>query len=273
MLEKKDDLYCGVFDSSVMRPNKSKSQMRTVLQYEIELFHGEGGVSHVNGEEYRVRRGMLLCAKPGDKRYSDFPVRCSFIRVVPEIRSEECDRIIKSLPTVIYTDDQKKTDELIALFGKLGNAYVSSHGEDDDVATLRINSLFFEILCRIVKISRGASDDTGGLHVSRVVREAYEYINENFGSDCSLRTIASAVHISPNYLHTIFCEQVGMTPFEYVCEKRIEKAKRLIMAGERSMLEIALETGFCSQSHFNKVFKEKCGVTPAQYRRTFNYEY
>ena len=138
---------------------------------------------------------------------------------------------------------------------------------------IHINSLFLEILYRILKISKGATEEAEKLQVSRVVKEAYEYINENFGGDCSLQTIAAAVHISPNYLHTIFCEQVGMTPFEYVLEKRMEKAKRLIIAGERSMLEIALETGFCSQSHFNKVFKARCGVTPAQYRKTFNYEY
>ncbi|MBP3397122.1 MAG: helix-turn-helix transcriptional regulator [Clostridia bacterium] len=49
--------------------------------------------------------------------------------------------------------------------------------------------------------------------------------------------------------------------------RRIEQARRLISAGDKSMLEIALELGFCSQSHFNKVFKKETGMTPAAYRR------
>ena len=122
MLKKREDMYCGVFDSSVMRTSKNKSQMRIVAQYEIELFHSEGGTSHVNGNDYPVRRGMLLCARPGDKRYSDFPVRCSFIRIVPDT-NDECERIINSLPEVIYLDNEKKTDELIALFTKLVNSF------------------------------------------------------------------------------------------------------------------------------------------------------
>ena len=56
-------------------------------------------------------------------------------------------------------------------------------------------------------------------------------------------------------------------------DKRVRRAKRLIAAGERSMLEIALETGFCSQSHFNKVFREATGFTPAAYRRRLLEQY
>ena len=44
--------------------------------------------------------------------------------------------------------------------------------------------------------------------------------------------------------------------------------KRLIAAGRESMLDIALETGFCSQSHFGKVFKSHTGMTPKEYRRS-----
>ena len=50
-------------------------------------------------------------------------------------------------------------------------------------------------------------------------------------------------------------------------KKRVEQAKKQIMAGEKTMLEIALECGFCSQSHFNKVFKEQTALTPVEYRK------
>jgi AraC-like DNA-binding protein len=59
-----------------------------------------------------------------------------------------------------------------------------------------------------------------------------------------------------------------MTPYAAVTAKRVEQAQRLIAAGDKSMLEIALELGFCSQSHFNKVFKKETGMTPALYRRS-----
>ena len=79
--------------------------------------------------------------------------------------------------------------------------------------------------------------------------------------------IADAVQISPNHLHMVFSRETGMTPFEYVLKKRIAHAQRLIMAADKSMLEIALKTGFCSQSHFNKAFRATTGTTPLQYRK------
>ena len=63
----REELQCGVFDSTVLRGIKGKSADREVVHYELELFHREGGVSHVEGTAHTVRRGMLLCAK-GDKQ-------------------------------------------------------------------------------------------------------------------------------------------------------------------------------------------------------------
>ncbi len=270
MLRIDRDIYCGVYDSSVIRPNKPRSFPRTVENYEIELFHCDGGKSHINGESYPVKRGMLLCAKPGDERYSDFPVRCNFVR----ISSSEQDGIgdiIGSFPAVTYVEDKEKTDDLLALFGKLRELCISR--DESDMTAVRMNSLFLELIYRCMRIYGKSKENRVGGAVNRNVRHAYEFINENYTSDCSLKTIADAVHVTPNYLHTVFAEEIGMTPFEYVTQKRIEKAKSLIMAGDTSMLNVALETGFCSQSHFGKVFKEKCGMTPGEYRKSLIDEY
>lgn len=271
MLEKNEGLYCGIFDSTLMSQSRTRSPLRTVTVYELELFMEGGGVSHINGNKYQTKKGMLLIARPGDKRYSDFPVRCSFIRLFPS-SEPSCERILDSLPRVTYLEDEEKTDELLALFARLGSVCIAPEA-DSDIELLKINSLFFDILCRTVKLCKGVSREKNSPAASRIVREAYEYINENLALDCSLKTLAAAVHISPNYLHHIFCDQIGMTPHEYLTKKRIERAKLLIRAGERSMLEIALDSGFCSQSHFNKVFKEVCKISPAQYKRSFMIEY
>ena len=55
--------------------------------------------------------------------------------------------------------------------------------------------------------------------------------------------------------------------------KRIEKAKKLLMLGEKSLIEIALETDFSSQSYFTKIFKEQTGITPAMYQKELSKPY
>lgn len=268
MLKQNEDIYCGVFDSGVIRKNELQSQEREVACYELELFHKDSGTSHINGTAYHIRRGMLLCSKPDQIRYSDFPLKCSFIRIFTKNLDKSLDEILASLPDVRYIGDEERTERLLALFSKLGSYFINPA---DTAAELRINSLFYELLTLIVR--NEATAIASKPDVTNAVRAAYEYVNESYTKSCTLADIADAVNLSPNHLHRVFKEAIGMTPYEYVTEKRIEKAKKLIMSGDRSMLEIALEVGFCSQSHFNKVFRTATGVTPAEYRKNLLSQY
>lgn len=259
-----EDLQCGVFDSKILRGGHTKSQDRKVAYYELELFHATSGTSYIDKGRYPARRGMLLCAKPGQIRHSEFPVRCSFLRIKAGIDAD-VDRLLSAAPDCFYIEDEGKIEELMGLFAKMGTYAVSSAPEA--LNTVRMNAGLFEILYRCMRVWQGAREAVPSEPVHRVARDACDYINEKFCTDCSLKAIAEALHVSPNYLHTVFRQSMGITPFELVTARRIEKAKKLIATGEQTMAQIALETGFCSQSHFNKVFKEKTGQTPNAYRR------
>ena len=268
----KDELQCGVFDSTVLRGNRVKSPERYVVNYELELFHREGGVSHVEGDAYLQRRGMLLCAKPGQVRYSDYPARCSYIRIQPQ-KDSEVDRLLASAPDCMYIDEENAVEELMGLFSRLCSILIGASPEKELLNGLRANGILMDILYRVGRLWQGSVDATAKTPLHRIAADAYEYLNEHYAEDCSLKTVAAALHVSPNYLHSVFLREVGVTPFAYVIDKRVRRAKRLIAAGEKPMLEIALETGFCSQSHFNKVFREITGYTPAAYRRRLLEQY
>lgn len=265
-----ENTYCGIFDSRARRGASHRTEDRHVECFEVEIFSEESGVSHIDGRAFPVRRGMVLCAKPGQIRYSELPIRCNFIRILPG--DAELDRILASLPDVSYVRDGESYESLLGLMKKLGGCFVGG-GDNDDVRLLRMNALLYETVYRIHREIMGGDRLSKGDPHNRIIAEAYGYIDENFTSSCTLAEIASCVHVSPNYLHTLFKGVTGQTPFEYVTERRINKAKRLIMAGELTLLEIALSCGFCSQSHFNKVFAEHTGQTPAAYRRTLAERY
>ena len=266
MLLTENELSSGVFDSSVIRGQKPRSQDRKVECFELELFHLDSGTSHINGKAYPAKRGMLLCAKPGSIRYSDFPVRCSFIRVFrTKGKTEDIEAILLKLPDCMYIDDTHLIEEFLSLFARLSSYLISSSLDTHEL--IKANSTFLEILSLYQNLHRKPNNTPIGTPMYLPVQEIYEYINEHFTSDCSLKKLASIVNLSPNHLHVIFKESVGLTPYEYVLNKRVELAKKLIIAGEKSMLDIALETGFCSQSHFDKVFKKQTGTTPAQFKK------
>ena len=266
MLHPETDLQSGVFDSAVMRKNQVRSTDRTVTSYELELFHVDSGRSYVNGDGFTSRRGMLLCAKPGQIRHSEFPVRCSFIRLSAAGAAREgISALLESLPVCTYLSDEESVERLIGSFATLNHRLIAS--SSSELRELRVNAAFLELFYRVIGLVRGSGTGTEGGRLHPTVLKAYEYINEHYAEDCSLERLSDAVSMSKNYFHTLFTEQVGKTPYEYVTEKRIEQAKERIVAGERSMYEIALEVGFCSQSHFTKVFRGVTGMTPMEYRR------
>ena len=120
MLTPEKDINCGIFDSSLLRKSQTKSNPRAVASYELEIFLADGGVSFMNDERRDVRRGMLLCAKPGATRRSDFPVKCGYIRLTEEsARREGLADLLSSLPSYTYIEDRAAADEVIALFSKL----------------------------------------------------------------------------------------------------------------------------------------------------------
>ena len=255
----KEQLYCGVYDSLVSQKGKSRSPMRRVSLYELELYHTDSGVSYIDGEAYPVRRGMLICAKPGQQRCSQLPIRSSYLWITPD---SDVAWVLDKLPVCSYIDDEQTLDVLLKLFTRLHSCTAGAVWSAEQA--VECNRLLMEILQIYLRQCR--EGDKPQL-VSHTIREAYRYMDKYYCENCSLAEIAEAVHLSANHLHRVFVESEGRTPYEYVMEKRIEKAKTLILMGEHSLAQVALETGFCSQSHFTATFKKSTGQTPAQYRK------
>jgi AraC family transcriptional regulator len=66
-----------------------------------------------------------------------------------------------------------------------------------------------------------------------------------------------------------FRATTGHPPYRYVLRRRVERAAALLRATDTSISEVALATGFSSQSHFTSAFKQPIGTTPSAYRRRY----
>jgi AraC-like DNA-binding protein len=93
-----------------------------------------------------------------------------------------------------------------------------------------------------------------------------KFIEEHSGEELSLRRVAKAVNIHPNYLSERFKQVTGMNFVEYVARTRFTEACRLLHDGDLRISEIAFTAGFQSLSQFNRVFKRLSGKSPTQYR-------
>ncbi|MGD1920771.1 MAG: helix-turn-helix transcriptional regulator [Pleurocapsa sp.] len=82
-----------------------------------------------------------------------------------------------------------------------------------------------------------------------------EYIEIHLAENLSLTQLANIARIRPNYFATQFKQSMRITPHQYVIQRRIERAKQLIIARQGTISELANTVGFADQSHYTRHFK------------------
>jgi AraC family transcriptional regulator len=107
----------------------------------------------------------------------------------------------------------------------------------------------------------------GGM-TPRKLRKAIEFINENLDEEqtVALAAVAEAVQMSYFHFSRAFKQSTGVSPNVYMTERRIERAKKLLSETDLPIADIALRTGFASQSHFTTTFRKLVWTTPRAFR-------
>lgn len=107
-----------------------------------------------------------------------------------------------------------------------------------------------------------AKGGLGALKLRRVI----DYIEAHLDEDLSLATLAGVADRSLFHFAAAFRESVGMTPHQFVMNRRITRAKVLLLSTDMTITEIAFAVGYASQSHFALKFKTLTGETPQRFR-------
>ena len=107
--------------------------------------------------------------------------------------------------------------------------------------------------------------DRAGLSSVRL-RGLINYIQEHLDGELSVAKLAEFAHTSPFHFSRQFKHSTGLTPHQFVLQKRLDKAQRLLANEALSIAEVAYAVGFPSQAHFTSVFRKNLGQTPKAWR-------
>lgn len=99
-------------------------------------------------------------------------------------------------------------------------------------------------------------------------RRAKELLEAGIGGGITLDALAAACELSIRQFTRAFRRSAGMAPYQWLQQRRMEKAKQLLEKSAVSLSGIALDCGFADQSHFTRTFSRAVGVTPGAWRRT-----
>lgn len=121
-------------------------------------------------------------------------------------------------------------------------------------------------LLRIQGASLGRAEvpsaSAGGVALKRVLN----LIEVDPGATLSTAVLAEKAGLTPQTFAKSFAKTFGITVHQYVLDRRLDLAKRLLVSTDLPLVDIALRTGFSSQSHLSTAFKRLTGATPRQYR-------
>jgi AraC family transcriptional regulator len=137
---------------------------------------------------------------------------------------------------------------------------------------LYVDSLAVSVASRLIStyssIAQRQAAQSGGLG-GRRLKQTLAYIEDHLSEDLSLSRIASISGISASHFKTLFRESAGVPVHQYVVQRRIERAKDMLMQGKLSIAEIALATGFSHQSHLARHMRRSVGLSPRAMKRLF----
>ncbi len=132
----------------------------------------------------------------------------------------------------------------------------------DYSSSICMNSLLIEVLESIDN-----KNTFKPLSVPNWIKPLKEILHEDIPENFSLLSLAAVLGIHPVHLSRYFPKYFGCSLGEYIRKIKVQKSLGLLSNPKNSLVEIALETGFSDQSHFNRCFKENIGITPSSYRK------
>lgn len=101
-----------------------------------------------------------------------------------------------------------------------------------------------------------------------IAESVKKIIDYNFDRNITMLEIADTLHLDSSYITRKFVEKYAVPPKEYLIQKRMDTAKRLLVDSNASVAEISVSVGYNDPLYFSRIFKSKTGMSPTKYKKS-----
>lgn len=129
----------------------------------------------------------------------------------------------------------------------------------------KLHSFILNLVADVLK-HNSTNNITPGVELTKL-KPAIEFMNNEFRCNPALEEIAAKSNLAPNYFHRVFKKHFGITPLSYMLKMRMEVAIRLLTTTEKSVKEVAFESGYSNESYFQRQFKKHYNCTPGKLKK------
>lgn len=216
--------------------------------------YGKGDISVTPAET------PLFARWDGDDHYLQIRLASEFMHTIAQETLAKQPDELELLPTFRTRDPQIEAIGLL-LLTELQQQHAGSKLYIESLT----NVLAVHLLRQYAVTKPRLSVYDGGLP-ERQLLHVLEYLHEHLDQDIKLADLAALVGISQFHFSHLFKQSIGLPPYQYLLQQRVERAKQLLKQTDRTIVEIAFLCGFNSHSHLSKQFRQVTGITPTAYR-------
>lgn len=197
-----------------------------------------------DGKEYEISRGEYHIQRAGSRQAgnlaSDSP---KYLYV--HFKAKRCHGEVCLAPSGSFD-----LGELLPLMEELD---LLSHNKAPLIQKIAV---FYSILTKLLKKNKEHG----------IAESIADYIRDNLHDSINLETLCKRFHFSKNHVINLFKSKYGLTPIQFINQKKLEECEYYLEVTSQSAEDIAFSCGFNSYSHFYRLFIKKHGMSPAAWR-------
>lgn len=244
---------------------KPESHEHDSYEFTIPISHSP--YLRVDNKEIIVVRNSLTSSNPGQTHgpscniegahFMAFQINREFIENISNDMSGKRHIIFDNEPVMVPANLIKQLRE-----------YAIENRSHQNGYKFIIETLSIQIsvnILRNVKSNMPQHKEYASVLCNKNIRRAIEFMYEYYNSNFSVEDLAGVANLSKFHFIRVFKAETGKTPYEYLMDIKIHKAKQLLKERELTITEICFLLGFNDHSHFTKTFKMKTGCTPTEF--------
>ncbi|MGN0174182.1 MAG: AraC family transcriptional regulator [Acutalibacteraceae bacterium] len=172
--------------------------------------------------------------------------------------------LAKALIDCIFTDGDTafigRRPDIAKYFFDLEKSFEISENDNISRSTLLKNMFYLMLKTKEQKSIKN-------IQITIAISKVIVYIQNNYNKNITIEQLAKMCCISKNHFMNIFKEHTGRSAIDYIINIRIETAKKLLRNSNYSINEISAEIGFKNSLYFSRIFKNKVGISPNEYKK------
>jgi AraC-like DNA-binding protein len=251
------------FDKAMKYEFKTK---RTLKHHEIGFIIGAKGNIIIENKKYKINEGTLFYISPNVPHFTELyiektayfmTVHFSFAKVTFNDNSWIVKNEAEKLP-LQPLQELRDYSQVGEIFKKLTKYWYDKLPNYEFVTKNLLEQLIFQIY-------EDMREQKHNYNANLIVEKVIKYMNQNISRKVTVTELSDLVKLSPTYLSETFKAETGYSIIKFFNKMKIDKAKEIIIEGDKKVKEVATLMGFSDEFYFSKMFKKLEGISPSQF--------